>query len=201
MKILLADDDTTFRLVLTAKLQKLGHEVVAVVDGLEAWDAFQKEYFPILITDWIMPRLNGLVLSTLVRAKPHDKYTYVIMVASRGGKENFLEAMQAGVDDFITKPPDDEELAARLLVGQRIVGVQNHVKRLETVMSICSYCKKIRGQDDQWLSLEDYASKQLHFLPSHGLCPVCFAEHVAPDLQRMGIKVDGNVLEKPEGTA
>ena len=63
-----------------------------------------------------------------VRAKPHEKYTYLIMLASKGGKESYLEAIQAGADDFIAKPPDEEQLAARLLVAERIVGVQNHVQ-------------------------------------------------------------------------
>lgn len=188
MKILIADDDTTFRLILTGKLMKLGYEVLAMEDGLQAWNAFQAEYVPIVITDWMMPVMDGLALSRAIRAKPHEKYTYVIMLASKGGKENFLEAMKAGVDDFIPKPPDDEELAARLLVAQRIVGVQNHVRQLETIMSVCSYCKRVRTERNQWVGMEDYVAQRYQALPSHTYCPECYARHVLPELQSMGIK-------------
>jgi len=190
MKILIADDDRTFRLILAGKLGKLGHEVTAVETGLQAWQAFQQEYFPVLITDWMMPEMDGMVLSVLVRAKPHEHYTYIIMLASRGGKDNYLEAMKAGVDDFIAKPPDEDELAARLLVAERIVGVQNHVKRLETIMSVCSYCKKVRDEHDQWLGMEHYVSTHLQAKPSHTYCPECYERFVKPELERLGIKVD-----------
>ena len=115
MNILIADDNSTFRLVLGGLLKKLGHEVKAVDSGLQAWNAFQTSYFPVLITDWQMPEMDGMQLMKRVRAKPYAKYTYLIMLASKGGKESYLEAMQAGADDFLAKPPDEEELAARLL--------------------------------------------------------------------------------------
>jgi CheY-like chemotaxis protein len=189
MKILVAEDNATFRLIFGGLLKKLGHEVTAVESGLQAWNAFQREYFPVLITDWQMPEMDGMVLTVLVRAKPHDKYTYVIMLASKGGKESYLEAMKSGADDFIAKPPDEEQLAARLLVAERIVGVQNHVKRLEEVMSVCSYCKNVRERN-QWVGMEQYVASHLGTNPSHTICPTCYATKVKPDLDRLGIKVD-----------
>lgn len=198
MKILTAEDDATFRLILTAKLKKLGHEVVATATGLEAWTAFRAGYYPILITDWMMPELDGMMLSTMVRAKPHENYTYIIMLASRGGKENFLEAMKAGVDDFIPKPPDEEELAARLLVAKRIVSVQNHVKRLESIMSVCSYCKKVRGDNNQWEGMEEYVAAHFQALPSHTFCPTCYALNVKPEMERLGIKPEGGLFSDPK---
>jgi CheY-like chemotaxis protein len=188
MKILVAEDNATFRLILGGLLKKLGHEVTAVESGLRAWDAFEKGYFPVLITDWQMPEMDGMVLTTLVRAKPHDKYTYVIMLAAKGGKESYLEAMKAGVDDFIAKPPDEEQLAARLLVAGRVVGVQNHVKQLEAIMSVCSYCKGIQ-EGDLWVSMERYIAEHTGTRSSHGICPTCWAARVRPELEKFGVKV------------
>lgn len=190
MKILIAEDDTTFRLLLSGLLKKLGHEIVATEDGLDAWKAYQKEYFPVLITDWRMPRIDGMILTTMVRAKPHEQYTYVIMLASLGGKAVFLEAMGAGVDDFIPKPPDEDELTARLLVAERIVGLQAHVRRLESIMAVCSYCKSVRGEGDVWMDMENYVATQLHTQPSHTVCPRCFQNRVKPDLEQLGIQID-----------
>ena len=96
MNILLADDNPTFRLILGGLLKKLGHEVKAVDSGLQAWYAFQEAYYPVLITDWQMPEMDGMQLMKRVRARPYDQYTYVIMVASKGGKESYLEAMRPG---------------------------------------------------------------------------------------------------------
>jgi len=190
MKILIAEDDTTFRLVLGGLLKKLSHEAVATQDGLEAWETFQREYFPVLITDWRMPEMDGMELTAKVRAMPHEQYTYVIMLASKGGKEVFLDAMRAGVDDFIPKPPDEEELIARLLVAQRIVGLQNHVRRLESIMSVCSYCKSVRAEGDSWVDMEEYVAKELHTESSHTICPKCYRTHVNPELERLGIPTD-----------
>ncbi len=108
--------------------------------------------------------------------------------------ESYLEAMKAGADDFIAKPPDEEQLAARLLVAERIVGVQNHVKRLEAVMSVCSYCKNVREERNQWVGMEQYVASHLGTNPSHTVCPTCYATKVKPELDQLGIKVDESKL-------
>ena len=190
MNILIAEDNPTFRLILGGLLKKLGHEVKAVDSGLQAWDAFQATYFPVLITDWQMPEMNGMELMRRVRVKPYDKYTYLIMLASKGGKESYLEAMQAGADDFLEKPPDEETLSARLLVAGRIVGVRNHVKQLEAIISVCSYCKNI-WDGTGWVSIEHYIAVHTGTRSSHGICPSCWESRVRPELERLGIKGDG----------
>jgi sigma-B regulation protein RsbU (phosphoserine phosphatase) len=187
MKILVAEDNATFRLILGGLLKKLGHQVTAVESGLQAWNAFQKEYFPILITDWQMPEMDGTVLTTLVRTKPYDRYSYLIMLTAKGGKESYLAAMKAGVDDFIVKPPDEEQLSARMLVAERIVGVHNHVKQLEAIMSVCSYCKNVR-EGDRWVAMEQYIALHTGTLSSHGICPNCFETRVRPELEQLGIE-------------
>ena len=194
MKILIAEDNSTFRLILGGLLKKLGHEVKAVESGLQAWNAFQTTYYPVLITDWQMPEMDGMQLMRRVRAKPYEKYTYLIMLATKGDKQSYLEAMVAGADDFLAKPPDEETLAARLLVAARIVGVQNQLKQLETIMSVCSYCKNVR-EGDGWVSMEHYVAVHTGTRSSHGICPSCWESRVRPELEQLGIKV----RQSPEG--
>lgn len=190
MNILIADDDQVFSLILAALLRKLDHQVTTVATGLQAWNAFRTEYRPVVITDYQMPEIDGMVLTRMMRAKPHDRYTYVIMVATQGSKEIYLEAMNAGVDDFLRKPPDEDELIARLLVAERIVNVQTHVRQLEAIMSVCSYCKNVREANHEWVNMEHYVSKHLRTHASHTVCPQCFATQVKPELERLGIRMD-----------
>jgi sigma-B regulation protein RsbU (phosphoserine phosphatase) len=192
MKILIAEDNMTFQLILGGLLKKQGHDVTAVESGRQAWNAYQAAYFPVVITDWQMPEMDGMALMREVRAKPYEKFTFVIMIATKGGKQSYLEAMKAGADDFIAKPPDEEQLAARLLVAERIVGVQNHVKQLEASLSVCSYCKNVL-MGERWVSMEEFISLQTGMRSSHGVCPNCWETRVLPDLERFGIKVDESV--------
>ena len=96
MKILIAEDDDVSRLVLASALKKQGHEVVAAENGLKALEAFQKDYFPMLILDWLMPGMDGLELCHVIRNLESENYTYIILLTSLEGKSNYLEAMDAG---------------------------------------------------------------------------------------------------------
>lgn len=128
MKILIADDDTTSRLVLGATLRKLGHQVTTVADGRQAWEAWQQDEYALFISDWMMPELDGLALCRLIRAEPRQHYTYIILLTALGGKGRYLEGMEAGADDFITKPFDEEQLAARLHVAARILQLHEKLR-------------------------------------------------------------------------
>ena|SRR5207249_10496475 len=110
MRILIAEDDTASRLILAQILKQLGHDVTATANGAEAWRVFEREHVPLLISDWMMPDPDGLELCRRVRAADRGKYTYIILLTALGGKENYLEAMSAGVDDFVTKPFDADQL-------------------------------------------------------------------------------------------
>jgi two-component system cell cycle response regulator len=123
MKILIAEDDTTSRLLFSATLKKLGHNVTAVEDGRKAWDAWRQDDYPLLISDWMMPDIDGLELCRMVREEHSLQYTYVILLTAMDSKGSYLEGMDAGADDFITKPFDEELLAARLRVAERILGL------------------------------------------------------------------------------
>jgi signal transduction histidine kinase len=131
MKILIAEDDATSRVILAHVLHQLGHEVLETADGEEAWAVFQREPIPLLISDWMMPGLDGLELCRRIRAAGRPKYTYIVLLTVLGGKENYLEAMEAGTDDFISKPFDVDQLRARLHVAERILGLQTELREME----------------------------------------------------------------------
>jgi CheY-like chemotaxis protein len=131
MRILIAEDDTTSRVILDDILTRLGHEVVAVTNGQEAWATFNRDHVSLIISDWMMPDLDGLELCRRIRAENRAKYTYIILLTALEGKESYLEAMEAGADDFATKPLDSDQLHARLRVAERILGLQRDLVQLE----------------------------------------------------------------------
>jgi hypothetical protein len=103
-----------------------------------------------------MPVMDGIELCRKIRAQPPGPYTYFMMQTIRTGLDNFLQAMEAGVDDFITKPIVPEELLARLKVAERILGLREELMTLEGLLAMCSYCKRIRDTDGAWTPLERY---------------------------------------------
>jgi two-component system cell cycle response regulator len=126
MKVLIAEDDRDSRELLTWLLQKLGYQVVATENGQEAWDAYRKGRFRIVISDVLMPEIDGLELCRRIRKHKQSKYTYIIVITALIGKKDYLEGMDAGADDFVTKPFDPDELKARLRVAERILSFQEH---------------------------------------------------------------------------
>ena len=110
-----------------------GYDVVEAARGLEAWQQFEQSRFTLVISDWLMPQLDGLELCRRIRATERPYYPYVILLTALKGKDRFLQAMGAGVDDFITKPFDADELRAKLHAAERIVTLQDRVKRLEGI--------------------------------------------------------------------
>lgn len=125
MRILIADDNHFYRRALEAMLREWGYDVIAVPDGLTAWDVLQSDQAPKLaILDWMMPGLDGPEVCRRLRATVRHEPTYVILLTAKDGKENAVAALESGADDFILKPFDGDELRARLRVGRRIVGLQ-----------------------------------------------------------------------------
>lgn len=190
MRILIAEDDGVSRVVLSTKLRELGHEVVETLDGTEAWRAFQHEQPQIIITDWMMPGVDGGELCELVRARVDGPYTYIIVLTSLTGKGSFLEAMDAGADDFLSKPVDMDELTARLRVAQRVLALQTEVQLMQKLLPICMYCGKIRDKnadwEDQtnWKDLENYVQENSDVQFSHGICKDCYENEVTPQLEK-----------------
>src|SRR5262245_28331684 len=117
MRVLIAEDDRDSRELLNWLLVKLGYEVVSAENGEQAWNAFRREHFRIVISDLLMPDMDGLELCRRIRSAKLQKYTYVILLTALIGKKDYLEGMDAGADDFVTKPFDPDELKARLRVA------------------------------------------------------------------------------------
>jgi two-component system NtrC family sensor kinase len=124
MKILIAEDDPVARRLLQSHLERWGHEVVAARDGAEAWRLFEGDDFRLVISDWMMPELDGVDLIRRVRSCPQSGYVYAILVTARAEKEDLVQGMEAGADDFLTKPCDREELRVRLRAGERILRLE-----------------------------------------------------------------------------
>src|ERR1035438_7920504 len=144
MKIMIVDDDAVSRRMLQGLLTKQGYQVLVATNGREAWDIFQGEAISIVITDWIMPEVDGLQLCQRIRAEARQKYTYIILITVMTGKGSYLEGIQSGADDFLSKPYDPDVLRARLFVAKRLLDLQAQVRQLQGMLPICSYCKRIR---------------------------------------------------------
>lgn len=181
MKILIADDDVISLRLLDATLRHQDHAVTTAADGEEAWTKLQRAEYDVLITDWCMPQLDGFALVRQLResARAATPYVYVILLTVAGGKTNLLSAIEAGVDDFMEKPFDTELLAARLHVAARVLRVHERVHRLEGLLPMCSWCRRMRGDQDNWQSLEEYLTQRTDARVTHGICPECQAKLVA----------------------
>jgi len=183
MRVLVVEDDPVSRRIVAAALQGLGHEAIVAEDGQQAWQRLAADTVDVVITDWMMPNVDGLELTRRVRARARERYTWVLLLTALKGKASYLDAMEAGADDFMSKPIDKQELHARLRVAERILGLQQEVKQLEGLLPICSYCKKIRDEGDHWCQVEDYVSRRTEATFSHGICPDCYERHLKPQLE------------------
>ncbi len=130
MRVLIAEDDRVSALVLRRAIERMGHEPVMAETGLHAWDAFQSERFLLVISDWMMPGLDGLALSRRIREAQSDHYTYLLLLTARTQRNDRLLALDSGVDDFLTKPLDLAELSARVRVAERIIGWQHELDEM-----------------------------------------------------------------------
>ena len=173
MKVLIAEDDAVSRRVLETALARLGHETIVAENGRDAWDIFVRSDVRMIISDWMMPSMDGLEFIRRIRERGRATYTYVILLTAMSGKSNYLEGMNSGADDFVTKPVDVEELGARLRVAERILSLEGRVKSLEGLLPICAYCKAIRDEHDTWHRLETYIQRRSAAEFTHGICPRC----------------------------
>lgn len=135
MRVLVADDSPIARRLLEASLTQWGYEVVSASDGLEAWELLRREDAPRLaILDWMMPGLSGPELCRRVRQLNSQRYIYILLVTSRAEKQDIIEGMEAGADDYVTKPFDQMELKVRLASGRRIVTLQDQLLEAQATL-------------------------------------------------------------------
>jgi phosphoserine phosphatase RsbU/P len=192
MRALIAEDDPTSRRLLELLLRKWGHEVTCARDGEEAWAVLSSGHAPrVAILDWMMPGIDGLELCRRARESRGLDFTYIIMLTARTRTEDVVGALEAGADDYVTKPFDHSELKARLRVAERVIGLQDalarrvtelqgaldHVKRLQGIVPICMHCHKIRTDQDAWDRLEAYIEAHSDAQFSHSLCPECLEKY------------------------
>jgi DNA-binding response OmpR family regulator len=191
MQALIADDDRIAREILTRSLRQWGFEVVAAVDGAEAWSYLQAAAEPTLaILDWMMPELDGPAVCRHVRLQRPSANMYLILLTALESRQDIVTGLEAGADDYIVKPFDPGELRARVNVGVRVITLQERlagrvaelqealasVKTLHGLLPICSYCKRIRGDDQYWQQVEGYISERSEAQFSHGICPACYVD-------------------------
>jgi sigma-B regulation protein RsbU (phosphoserine phosphatase) len=173
-KILVAEDDPISARVLQVGLEKLGYETLIARDGDEAWHQFDKEPVRLIVSDWMMPGMDGLELCKKVRARSQIPYTYfILLTANRTSPENYALATTAGVDDFLTKPLNREVIRMRLAVAERILNYTAQIRQLQEMIPICVYCRKVRDENDYWDMVESYIQKETGSRFSHGACPEC----------------------------
>jgi phosphoserine phosphatase RsbU/P len=180
--VLIVEDDPVSRRVLERDLSRLLYTVSQASDGAEAWSLLESKPFRIVVSDWMMPNMDGLALCRRLRERADGNYIYFIMLTAREGKENYHEAVAAGVDDFLTKPVDRDELAIRLMVAKRIIRFTTQVRDLKTLLPICMYCKKIRDDHDYWEKIETYFHQETGADFSHGICPDCYEKIAKPEM-------------------
>jgi len=187
MKILIAEDDRVASCVLQAALLKLGHEPLLANDGESAWQILQSEAVRVVVSDWQMPRLDGLELSRRVRQREGDYVYFILLTQMVASEDNLHEATEAGVDDFLSKPIDVRQLWMRLRVAERILGFTTEVRQLESFLPICGYCKNVRDDQNYWQQIEQYINTRTGTNFSHGVCPDCIEKVLKPQLAKLGI--------------
>ena len=199
MKILLAEDDPISTRLVKTRLQQWGHEVVAVSDGLRAYELLTAtDGPPLALVDWMMPQLDGIEVCRRIRALPRTSPCYIILVTARSTQEDLVEGIEAGADDYVVKPFDAMELKARINAGIRIIELQqalhervidlekalSTIKILQGLLPICSYCKKVRDDENNWQPIETFITARSGAEFSHGICPCCYNTHVQTELDR-----------------
>ncbi len=178
MKILIADDSRVSRNLIRSILEEMDLEVFAAEDGLAAWKIFEREDVSILISDWLMPEMEGPELCRRVRAAAVNRpgYTYIMMVTALDGLKNFVTGMAAGADDFIVKPFEPEMLRCRVRVAQRVLAMQHELRSLAAALPFCGACDTIRSDPASTQRLHDFLSSRPELKLVLGTCPACAAK-------------------------
>lgn len=173
--------------------------MVVAEDGAQAWRALEADpAIPLAILDWMMPGLTGPDICRRLRQRQSDQPTYVILLTSRDSRDDIVSGLDAGANDYVTKPFDFDELRARVQVGDRVVQLQKNlaervrelevalvnVKMLQGLLPICLYCKKIRDDRNYWQQVDKYVAEHSEARFSHGICPECYEKVVKPELDQ-----------------
>ena len=191
VRVVIAEDDRVTGEILARTLQRWNYQTTLVGDGADAWERLRVANEPTLaILDWMMPGMDGPDVCRRVRAELPLANMYLLLVTARESRSDVVAGLDAGADDYIVKPFDPEELRARVAVGARVLGLQqklaervnelqvalSNVKQLRGLLPICSYCKRIRGDDQYWQQVEKYIAERSQAQFSHSICPTCYVD-------------------------
>ncbi len=186
-RILVAEDDALSRDVLSRLLTGWGYEVLPVEDGEQAWEVLRDPSAPRLaVLDWMMPRLDGVDVCRRVREAIAEP-PYLILLTGRRSPEDVVAGLEAGADEYLPKPVDPDELRARVRAACRVVELQGRLtervrdleaalareRRLQALLPICAWCRKVRNDQNYWQRVEEYLSEYAAVRFSHGICPDC----------------------------
>ncbi|MDD5679205.1 MAG: response regulator transcription factor [Kiritimatiellae bacterium] len=200
MKILIAEDDLLSQVMLKAMVARAGYEPVVTGDGLGAYDMLCKPDAPKLaILDWMMPGMDGVDVCRKVRKIITNNPPYLVLLTSRDNREDIVNGLKSGANDYIVKPYDIEELYVRIGIGRKVVELQSslvgriaelqdalaQIKTLRGLLPICMYCKKIRDDKQYWRQVESFISEHSEAQFSHSICPDCYKKYAQPALDNM----------------
>ena len=198
MRALVADDDRTTAALLRHTLEHQGLDVIVTHDGAEAWAAIQRDpEIALAVLDWNMPGLDGPEVCRRIRGDAARAHLHVLLLTGRESRADVVTGLDAGADDYLSKPFDPEVFRARVGVGLRVLKLKERlaervaeledalskVKQLRGLLPICSYCKHVRSDGDYWEQVEQYISAHTDVQFSHGICPACY-DKVAADMDR-----------------
>jgi DNA-binding response OmpR family regulator len=188
VRALVADDDRIAARMIAASLTRWQIDVDVAHDGNEAWTIITRNDTPTLaVVDWMMPNLDGLELCRRIRQDLSRSHVYAILLTGRDDRADVVAGLDAGADDYMIKPFDREEFRARVDVGIRVLTLHErvteriqelgvalaNVKQLRGLLPICSYCKRIRGDDQYWQQVDSYLVAHTDAQFSQVICPGC----------------------------
>ena len=143
--ILIAEDNAVSRKLLENSLAKAGHDVVTAANGRQAFEIFRETFFPMVLTDWMMPEMDGIALCRAIRNHASPGYVYIVFLTAKDSKDDIIAGLEAGADDYLTKPFHSTELMARLTTGKRILELERSLKMANEEIRILSITDHLTG--------------------------------------------------------
>jgi CheY-like chemotaxis protein len=201
-RVLVVEDDPFFQRVLHKRLSAEGYQVQTAADGRDGMKSIVAWEPDLVLSDWMMPEVDGLELCQSVKTGLREAAPYFILLTAKGELNDRVLGLETGADDYLIKPCDQAELMARVRAGLRIValthqlrdtvheltaakgalggalrGARHELFHLEGLIAICSFCKRIRTDGDAWQDIDQYLADRAQAEFTHGICPGCRAEH------------------------